>query len=158
MVGCGFERAQSGSQMKLVASIALPLAVLTLAACGSSTPSKQQAAVYDVCAARADIKNQVATLGNVVAAPGTPQAVATALTAMKDDVNTIRAARADLAAQAAARLAAVSDAFSGQLQSVATRFPRDVAGAPVAVVWAPLSSAREQLATADQRIELPVNC
>jgi hypothetical protein len=104
--------------MKLVASI-LSLAALTLAACGSSTPSREEAATNDLCAARADISSQVATLQGTVAAPGTPKAVAAAMTAIKNDVNKMREARGQLAPQSAAQISAATDAFSSRVQSVA---------------------------------------
>jgi hypothetical protein len=141
--------------MKLASALLVPLAALTLAACGSSEEqSSQQAAVNAICKARADMHDQVTTMSGMVRAPGTPQAVASSLSSIRDDVATIKGEVAGLAAQAdQQRVAAANDTFNAAVQQHAADM-----NAESVTAWAPFTTAREQLAAAEKNIELPVNC
>jgi hypothetical protein len=140
--------------MKPAAPVALALAAVTLAACGSST-TKQEAATSAVCGARADIRSQIDQIHNMVIAPSTPNGVKVALTQIGTDLTTIKGQQGALAPQRRQQVMTANQTFTAQVQKIASGLGTTLSQS---TAQAQFTAARNQLESAYAKALSPISC
>lgn len=134
--------------------LAVALAALTLAACGS-TVTKEEAATSAVCSARADIKSQIDQIHNMVVAPATPVGVRVSLDAIGMDLAKIKGEQGDLGLQRRQQVMTANQAFSTQVQRIVSNLGTTLSPSSAQALFA---SAVKQLEAAYRNALMPIAC
>jgi hypothetical protein len=120
--------------MKVRIALAL-LAAAAVAACGASGADKAQG---DACDARARIAAEIEKLDGMSPTTVTSDAVRASLTSIRDDLETLGAARADLGEDRRDALKAANEAFAAEVRDVGANVLRSTS----------VEDAKTQLTTA----------
>jgi hypothetical protein len=139
--------------MRTVCSVlAVVMLVCALGACGESDEEKAQ---NTVCDARDDINKQVDELASLTPATVTTDAVTQNLDAIKNDLNDISDAQADLSSDRRSEAEAANKAFTTSVQGIASQLSTSLSAADAK---AQVATALNQLAASYEKAFAPLNC
>ena len=132
-----------------LSALAVAILMLVLGACGDSsedeatTQSPEEKAQATVCAARADIGEQVDELKSLTAATVTKDAVTQSLDAIKNDLGDMSSAQADLSSDRRSQAEAANKAFTSSVEEIKSEL----------LISLSASDAKTALVTALQQLE-----
>jgi hypothetical protein len=127
-------------------------AALTLAACGDS---KEEKATQQACAARSDISQQVDQLKAMTVSTATADEITKSLNAIRAGLSDFKNAQQDLGDQRRQQFQAANQAFSGQLETIATSLGRSLA---LGEGKTQATAALQQLGAAYEKTLAPLDC
>jgi hypothetical protein len=143
-----------GCLMRVIVPIVLVLS-LAAAGCGGGGQSASEKAQSQVCTATSDIQKQVDTLRSMSASTVSASAVQDAISAIDEDLQSIQDALPDLAGSRKQDVTAANQAFTSQLNSIASDLVQNLS---LSQAQAQVQAAGSQLATAYKQAFSNVGC
>jgi Skp family chaperone for outer membrane proteins len=133
-------------------ALAVVALALVLGACGESSEDKAKSTV---CDAREDIGKQVDALKSLTPATVTTDAVTQHVTAIKDDLEDIAGAQADLSSDRRSEVESATKTFTNSVQTIASDALRSLSAADAKTA---LTTAVQQLQASYQKTLAPLDC
>ena len=144
-------RGRPAGALSLLLVVVVACAV-ALAGCGQSAADKANS---QVCSARADIDKQLRYLQGLTITTATATGVQNSLKAIGSDLKKIKDAQPQLNAQRKQQVQSANQAFSAELQSVASDVGKNLS---LSNAGAQLKAAVTQLVQSYQRTFAPISC
>jgi uncharacterized protein YicC (UPF0701 family) len=140
--------------MRVIVPIVLSLS-LAAAGCGGGGQSASDKAQSQVCTATTDIQKQIDTLRSMSASTVSASSVQDSISAIDEDLTSIKDAIPDLAAARKQDVTAANDAFKSQLDSIATDLVQNLS---LSQAKTQVQAAGSQLASAYKQAFSQVRC